>query len=95
MKEYDRIGTAYQDLKDLKEKYDQCRKYQTQLKMDYNNWPGPPESYSKRIWEDSISEQIGINREELRDKENQIKELRKIIKKMNREQNLKNNKRNS
>lgn len=92
MKEYVWIGAAYKDMHILKEEYRYYQKYQEQLKKDYNNWPGPPESCSKQIWEDSIAEQIWFNREELRYREKQIKELRKIIKKMNKEQNLKNNK---
>jgi len=92
MKEYEWIGEAYEDMRSLKEEYTYLKKYQEQLKKDYNNWPGPPESFSKTIWEESINEQIIFNREELKSKENEIKELRKIIKKLNREQNAKFNK---
>ena len=91
MEKINNIKEAYKNIHILKEEYHYYQKYQEQLRKDYNNWPGPPESHSKRIWEDSIYEQILLNRKELRNKENQIKELRKNIKKMNREQNLKNN----
>lgn len=95
MKEYIEISEAYRDIKRLKEDFHYYQKYQEQLKKYYNNWPGPPESFSKEIWESSISEEIIINRKKLNFLEIEIKELHKIIKKMNRKQNEKNNLQNN
>ena len=75
----------------------------TQLKEKFRYWQLGTENIKKRIydpyetnldrhqWEMTNQYEILENRYILKDLENEIKELRKAIKKMNREQNLKNN----
>ena len=89
MKEYILIGAAYEDLKRLKE--------------NFRYWQLGTENIKKRIydpyetdldkwqWEMHNQYEILENRIVLKDLEKEIKELRKIIKKMNREQNGINN----
>ena len=90
--EYYWIGDAIKDYNNLVSEYQYYQKWQTSLRKDYNNWPGPPESFYKETWKNSISEQIISNRNDLRYYEEKIKKIRKIIKKLNREQNAKFNK---
>ena len=85
--EYTCINKAIQDYNKLREEYQYYQIYQTSLKKDYNNWPGPPESFDKEVWENSINEQMCFNKQELKHKTNQIKKLKKIIKELNKEQN--------
>lgn len=86
--------------KDISEAY----KKMSQLKEKFRYWQLGTENIKKRIydpyeteldrhqWEMRNQYEILENRCVLKDLENEIKELRKIIKKMNREQNFKNNK---
>jgi len=86
--------------KDISEAY----KKMSQLKEKFRYWQLGTENIKKRIydpyeteldrhqWEMRNQYEILENRCVLKDLENEIKELRKTIKKMNREQNFKNNK---
>jgi len=85
---------------DISEAY----KKMSQLKEKFRYWQLGTENIKKRIydpyeteldrhqWEMRNQYEILENRCVLKDLENEIKELRKTIKKMNREQNFKNNK---
>ena len=89
MKEYVYIGDAYKDLKMLKEKF---RYWQLGTENIKKRIYDPYETeFDRHRWEMHNQYEILENRYVLKDLENEIKELRKIIKKMNREQNLKNN----
>lgn len=84
---YKEISDAYEKMSQLKEKF--------------RYWQIGTENIKKRIydsyetkldrhqWEMHNQYEILENRRVLKDLENEIKELRKTIKKMNREQNLK------
>ena len=73
------------------------------LKLKFRWWQCNTEIIKQRIynpyetdldrhqWEMRNQQEIWINRSVLKKLENEIKELRKNIKKMNREQNFKNN----
>ena len=91
MKEYVWIGAAIKDYDCLVENFKYYQRWQELLREDYHNWPGPPESYYKDVYQSHIAEQILFNKRELRHLEGKIKELKKIIKKLNRKQNLENN----
>ena len=81
-----------------------ANKEMSQLKEKFRYWQLGTENIKKRIydpyeteldrhqWEIHNQYEILENRCVLKDLENEIKELRKTIKKMNKEQNLKNNK---
>lgn len=84
---YTYIGKAIQDYNKLLEEYQYYQKWQTSLRKDYYNWPGPPESFDKDAWKNSINEQMWFNKQELKYKTSQIKKLKKIIKELNKEQN--------
>lgn len=86
--EYSWMGKAVIDYNKLREEYQYYQRWQTLLRKDYHNWPGPPESYNEDIWKRSIAEQIWFNKRELNYKTEQIKKLKKIIKELNKEQNL-------
>lgn len=89
MKEYIWIGAAYEDLKRLKEKF---RYWQLNTEILKREVYDPYDTdLSKWDWEMDIQYQIDDNKYILRNLEKEIKELRKIIKKMNREQNGINN----
>ena len=81
-----------------------ANKKMSQLKAKFRYWQIGTENIKKRIydpyeteldrhqWEMHNQYEILDNRVVLKDLENEIKELRKTIKKMSREQNFKNNK---
>lgn len=81
-----------------------ANKKMSQLKTKFRYWQIGTENIKKRIydpyeteldrhqWEMHNQYEILENRHVLKDLENEIKELRKTIKKMSREQNFKNNK---
>ena len=90
MKEYVWIGAAYKDLKILKEKF---RYWQRNTEIIKERIYDPYETeLDRRQWEMRNQYEILENRVILKDLEKEIKELRKTIKKMDKEQNLKNNK---
>ena len=86
---YPEISKAYEEIKQLKEKF---RYWQLGTENIKKRIYDPYETELDRYqWEMHNQYEILENRIVLKDLENEIKELRKIIKKMNREQNLKNN----
>ena len=90
MKEYVWIGAAYEDLKRLKEKF---RYWQLGTENIKERIYDPYETeLDRHQWEMHNQYEILENRVVLKNLENEIKELRKTIKKMSREQNFKNNK---
>lgn len=90
MKKYIWIGAAYEDLRKAKETY-RYRQLNTEILKGevYNPYDT---DFSKWDWEMDIQYQIDDNKYTLRNLEKEIRELHKIIKKMNREQNLEYNK---
>ena len=89
MEEYIWIGAAYNDLRKAKEAY---RYWQLNTEILKREVYDPYDTdLSKWDWEMDIQYQIDDNKYTLRNLEKRIRELHKIIKKMNKEQNGINN----
>ena len=83
------IGAAYKDLHNAKEEY---RYWQLNTEILKRKVYDPYDTdLSKWDWEMDIQYQIDDNKYTLRNLEKRIRELHKIIKKMNKEQNGINN----
>jgi len=89
MGEYVWVGAAYRDLRKIKLAY---RYWQLNTEILKKETYDPYDTYlSKYDWEMDIQHQINDNKYELKRLEKKIRELHKIIRKLNREQNGINN----
>ena len=84
MKEYVWVGAAYEDLRKAKQAY---RYWQLNTEILKRETYDPYYELSESDWEMEIQRQIADNRYELKRLENKIRELHKVIKKMNKQQN--------
>ncbi len=90
MQEYKNIGDAIRDLEDLKERYRYYQNRQEIAKHDlliYDPYDYEDEDVSKEEHERRYYAEIEANKYTLRHLEYDIKELRKIVKNLNRKQN--------
>ena len=90
MKEYTSISEAILDLEILKEKFRYCQSRQESAKRDllmYDPYDYEDEDVSKEEHERRYYAEIEANKYTLRHLEYDIKELRKIVKNLNRKQN--------
>lgn len=89
MKEQE-LSTKLKELKSLREKY---RYFQVSIDIIKNELWDPYDypNLDKDIWEKQIIEEIKIRGQVLKHLEERIRELKKHIKKLNKEQNERNN----
>ena len=89
MKEQE-LSNKLKELKSLREKY---RYFQISIDIIKNELWDPYDypNLDKDIWEKQTIEEIKIRGQVLKDLEEQIRELKKHIKKLNKEQNERNN----
>ena len=89
MKEQE-LSNKLKELKSLREKY---RYFQVSIDIIKNELWDPYDypNLDKDIWEKQTIEEIKIRGQVLKDLEEQIRELKKHIKKLNKEQNERNN----
>ena len=89
MKEQE-LSSKLKELKSLREKY---RDFQVSIDIIKKEFWSPHDYliFNKDIWEKQTIEEIKSRGQVLKDLEEQIRELKKHIKKLNKEQNARNN----
>lgn len=90
MKEHE-LSTKLKELKSLREKYRYFQVGINTIKKEFLNPPYSYPNFEKDIWEKQTIEEIKIRGQVLKHLEEQIRELKKHIRKLNKEQNERNN----
>ncbi len=91
-KEYTWIGTAIQDLNKLQDSFRYYQHQQEQLKRDHDMYdPYNSNEWDKHEWQMAYQYQISDTKWMLKNIQKDIIELKKIIRKLNKEQNKKYN----
>ena len=90
MKEQE-LSNKIKELKSLREKYRDFQVSIDTIKKEFLNPPYGYPNFEKDIWEKQTIEEIKFRGQILKRIEEQIRELKKHIKKLNKEQNERNN----
>lgn len=90
MKEQE-LSSKIKELKSLREKYRDFQISIDTIKKEFLNPPYDYPNFDKDIWEKQTIEEIKIRGQVLKNLEEQIREVKKHIKKLNKEQNERNN----